>query len=473
MTITEATFRLATQAESSRAKGSFLLNTLKAPFYYGNMVWTTINTVRNAHNTLLWDSPLVQKVYDTFMNRIGLKPEYPYIRERFSLLGTNYNLYDPELIKKFYEIHRNGADGLFAPNKSMTIMGQMLMKWFPGLTLEDFIGTCADDQTRLLHGLLQRKLNRGSINEKFHVIQEKCQEILIDIARADSPVNFNEAARLYNAEVFGQTLFDDPEVGLKIGKLIVEFKSYLIRVFMKRMTKDDAQFAERMAAEVQECTKKLLEEVTDLPLFAGSNLTLAQKQAMIFITLFAAQDNTTTLLSAMVGHLAKVSDDEIAELEKAAVQHLLKEDRTPFNYPQEITEYLNAILKLYPPVPLVARGVKNDLCIDFKIEGDNQTHTKFIPKGAFVAARMIDIGDRFFGERGPHTCPGKDLAKVETLEFFTQLLAHYNFSHHGSTDYHLESQVTSNLTPDVMIRLHEPESEIDDILLLAQNENLG
>lgn len=463
MTITEATFRLATQEEKNRAKGSFLVNTLKAPFYYGNMVWTTINTVRNAHNTLLWDSPLAQKVYDAFMNHIGLKPEYPYIRERFSLLGTNYNLYDPELTKKFYEIHRNGADNLFAPNKSMTIMGQMLMKWFPGLTLEDFIGTCAEDQTRLLHGLLQRKLNRASISSTFHVIQDKCKEVLEEMAQSDSQINFNETARKYNAEVFGQTLFDDPEVGVKIGTLIVEFKSYLIRVFMKRLTKEDPQFAEKMAAEVHECTKKLLDEATDLPLFAGSNLSLAQKQAMIFITLFAAQDNTTTLLSAMVGHLAKLKKEELAGLEDAAVKHLLKQDRTPFKYPQVIVDYLNEILKLYPPVPLVARGVKNDLCIDFKIEGDGHLHTKFIPKGSFIAARMIDIGDRFFGERGPHTCPGKDLAKVETLEFFTQLLAHYDVIHHGSTDYYLESQVTSNLTPEVMITIKEPVLEEDDL----------
>lgn len=463
MTITEATFRLATQEEKNRAKGSFLVNTLKAPFYYGNMVWTTINTIRNAHNTLLWDSPLVQKVYDAFMNRIGLKPEYPYIRERFTLMGTNYNLYDAEMIKKFYEIHRNGADGLFAPNKSMTTMGAMLMQWFPGLTLEDFILTCAENQTKILHGLLQRKLSRNAIKQSFPKIKEKCEEVLNEMAKSDQPINFNETARQYNSEVFGQTLFDDPEVAVKIGKLIIDFKSYLVRVFMKRTTKEDALFAERMANEVRESTEKLLDESKELPLFAGSNLTLAQKQAMIFITLFAAQDNTSTLLAAMVGHFAKLSEVELGELGGAAAKHLLKKDRTPFEYPQEITDYMNKVLKLLPPVALVARGVKNALCIDFKIEGDNQTYTKFIPQGAFIAARMIEVGERFFGEKGPHTCPGKDLANVETLEFITQLLAHYDVIHHGSRDYHLEYQVTSNLKPDVMITIKEPVLDEADL----------
>jgi cytochrome P450 len=197
----------------------------------------------------------------------------------------------------------------------------------------------------------------------------------------------------------------------------------------------------------------VLEANEDIPLFAGSNMTLPQKQAMLFLTLFAAQDNTATLLTAMVAHLNNLDLDQRRDLIQAAEQHVRQSNRTPFQYPQIIKKYLEDVLKLYPPVPLVARGAKEDLCIDFKLEGDDQQYTKFIPKGSNIAARMIDVGDRFFGEQGPHTCPGKDLAKVEVLEFFVQLLGNYYTGMPVNQDYHIETQITGVLKPDVKLKI--------------------
>jgi hypothetical protein len=231
MPISEARFRLATPGEQDQARGYRVVNAVTAPFLLVNKAVTSIFMVLNSHNTLLWDRPLAQKIYDDVMHDWGFKPEHPYIVVRYSFLNTSYYFSDAVLNGAFFEIHRNGADNLFTPNQSIIDAAGILTKCFPGMSLEDFMGTCNPEQTRFLHGLLLRKLNRKAISRSFGVITEKCLEILKLIKKSSEPVNFGEMARLYAAQVFGQSLCDDPNIGLEIGKLIHDFKSYIIRMF--------------------------------------------------------------------------------------------------------------------------------------------------------------------------------------------------------------------------------------------------
>lgn len=458
MTIAEAGFRRATPDEQYNAQSYLLTRALRAPFYYGNALWTSVFQRLNAHNTLLWRAPLLQKVYDVFMHTIGLNPTHGVIDKMHSLKGENFYLKDPLLIERFFAFHRNGKDGIFAPNKSMTEVAKFLQECFPSIQLEDFLGTCADDQTQVLHQLLQRKLNGGTIITSFDVIKDKCADFLKGVSATGKVVNFNEVAREFTAEVMGQHLFDDPKIGLEIGKLIFKFKGYLIRKFLGSSIPKDAKLANKVASVLRECSKKILEDKGS-PLFFGSNLSEEEKLAMIFIVLFAAQDNSATLLTGLVAHLRSQKEDRILNLVTAATKHLNNKERTPSNYPKEIDAYVKEVLKLYPPVPIVARGVKNDLCLDYRFKGEGQMRTLFIPQGTFVTARMIDIGARHFGEDGPHTCPGKQMTLVEVKEFFCQLLAGYDLEYDGEKNYHLESQVTANIRPDVLIRLIEPDYE--------------
>lgn len=455
MTIVNAQIRLADEKEKSQAQSSCLVKALKAPFNYVNTRLTSLNMWRNSHDTLQWQPPLVQKVYDAFMYTIGLNPSYGAIETRSSTLGVTYDLKDPTLVRIFYELHRNGEDGIFGPNKSMTAIAEFLKKCFPGTKEEDFIGTCGNEQTDFLHTLLKNKLNVEAVQANAGMINGKVKKFIKEMADSEKAVNFNEIARRYSSEVVGELLFNDAQVGAEIGELVVDFKSYLIRVFMKTLTPEDAKFADKVTEVVRTATQKILEDPKKIPLFQDSDMTVEEMKAMILLVIMAAQDNTATLLTALVAHLVKLPDERMQQLKKAAKEHLKAGNEHPFVFPTVLNQYLKEVMSIYPPVPLVARAAKNDIVILYQLKGEWDWRRQFIPKGSAVAARMIDIRERYFGEKGPHTCPGQYVAILEAKLFLCALLADFDMMFVGDTNFHIESQVTANLRPNVMLSIFE------------------
>lgn len=455
MTVGIAQIRLATEEEKYQAQSYFLVRALKAPFNFANTIWMTRTMWNNPQDTLQWKPPLVQKVYDAFMYTIGLNPAYGAIETRSSLLGVTYDLKDPTLVKTFYELHRNGEDGIFGPNKSMTAIAAFLKECFPGTKEEDFIGTCGDMQTQVLHTLLKNKLSVEAVQASLEMIKGKVDKFIKEMADSKEAVNFNEIARRYSSEVVGELLFNDAQVSAEIGELVVDFKSYLIRVFMKRLTPEDAQFANKVQEVVRKATETILEDPKKIPLFADAIMTTEEMKAMILLVIMAAQDNTATLLTALVAHLSKLTEERVLKLREAAEEYFDKDNDNPFLFPKLLTDYMKEVIAIYPPVPLVARAAKSDLVIDYQNKGETAWHQYFIPQGSAIAARMIDIRARYFGEKGPHTCPGQYVATLESMLFLCNLLFDFEMTFEGDTNFHIESQVTANLRPNVMLKIDD------------------
>ena len=75
-----------------------------------------------------------------------------------------------------------------------------------------------------------------------------------------------------------------------------------------------------------------------------------------------------------------------------------------------------------------------------------------------VVARISAIRDRFFGENGPHTCVGKDLAKVMSLTFFMRFIELYEASFVRPKNYHLTLQLSGKIEPSVRITCEKREN---------------
>lgn len=433
--------RIATPEESAAAKGSWIYQR-GATFLEGYYAkWTQENRVKSQADLLKWKAPLSQRIAEFALYWLGRNPDYPAVSVRYGITRT-YTLWDEQMIEEFFKHHRNDPEDFFKPSISMQAIATVLRDIFPEgeVTEKDILLTCSYDQTKILHDLFKNTINRKSLKNKHARMIEVSDEAIGIMARSGVPKNVNAIAEKYILDMMSLHYLNQPKAPEWLVDALNHFKAYLSKVLTRTATQDDRVL---MMGSMGTFKDKMSN------CFPESDLSLPNKQALLLVILFLGQDMTATLLTAHFAHLSKQWYSRRSKMQQEVKDYYANKDSSPFDFPASIEAYYEEVLRTYPPAPVVARTAAHDLMVGKTL----------IPQGSLVGARILAIQQRFFGENGPHACPGKDFAKVAVLTFFTRFIEIYEASFHGPKNYHLALQFTGVITPPVMI---QPIAKEDD-----------
>jgi cytochrome P450 len=426
--------RIATQEESTAAKGSWLYQrgaTLVEGYY---AKWTQENKAATQGDLLKWRSPLSQRIAECALYWMGRNPDYPAVSVRYGSTRT-YTLWDDQVIEEFFKHHRNDPEDIFKPSPSVLAVANVLRDIFPegGFTEQDILLTCDYDQTKLLHNLFKKTIDRRALKANHSRMIEISDEAIGRMALSQVPVNVNEIAEQYIINLMSLHYFNQPKAGAWLTDALHHFKAYLSKVLTRTASEDDRLLMMGSMVEFKENLSSC---------FPESALSLPKQQALLLVTLFLAQDMTATLLTAHFAHLSKQWQWRCSKMQQEVEDYYANKNSSPFTFPKSIEDYYEEVLRTYPPAPVVARTAAYDLMVGKTL----------IPQGSLVGARILSIQRRFFGENGPHACPGKDFAKVAVLTFFTRFIEIYDASFHGPKNYHLALQFTGVIKPPVLLQ---------------------
>lgn len=426
--------RQATPEEFAAAKGSWFYQMGAAYLESYYTKWTLANHKNKKNDHLKDTAPVSQRIAECALYWMGRNPDYPHVSV---LYGTPkvYMLWNRNMIQELFLHHRQGI--LFKPNSSDFALTHILREAFPegDLTDDDFLMTCSPDQTISLHRLLKEPLSRKAIKKDYVRMIELCDEAIGKIAAARDAVNIEDIAQTYVLDVIGLVFFKKVRLGQLLGALIPQFKEYLNKVSSQTDTPDDK-------ARFQNAMDTFRNMVTTF----SEDWSTSKNQALFFGVLMA-QESSATLVTALFAHLSKQWRARTLALSEAAEDFFAKRNYSPFEFPKVIEEYYEEVMRIYPPTPIVTRTAAVDL----------MAGNTFIPQGSIVVARMIAIQDRFFGEHGPHTCVGRDLAKIMSVTFLMRFIELYDASFERPKNYHLILEWTGKIEPPVRITCNKRE----------------
>ena len=469
-------------SEDKKAQGGWLYAAAACIPWKFVQFWGTVQYIRSVDDLLQWKEPAALKMFYHAQNHFGFKPEQGIVSVRPTIFGDHYSVSDKLAIDAMFRFQRNDPDGFFAPGKGVTILAKFLMECFPGTTMDDCILTCGPESTNFLHGVLQNKLKKKVIKECIGLIREEAKKSLESLPYCRE-INFTHEAQAYLSRVFGRILFDDPNAGQALARYIAAFKSYITRqssmvtLFKKAIgfdNKEEVEAIKNMQAKVREIIDAILDREDEIELFHGvdkEQFSRAKKQMMIFVALFAAQDNTSTLLSAAIYELAQLPDEGKAILSQQVRHHASFGENGAFTYPFAFHQFFANVLKKYPPVLGVARSLTKDVCMEYTVKGDPNLKKVIFPAGSSLSARIVELAEKSdIPEKGPsdslynafspfgsgkHRCPGESLAVAEIEAYLYHLICNYEIVLSGDYELQLKLQFTGVLEPETKAVLYK------------------
>ena len=355
-----------------------------------------------------------------------------------------------KLIKKVLQHSRSGD--FFAPWEGMRAIEDFLKHCYPDVNPGSFITSCPKEQTKVFHSLLKQVLQPKCVYEYLPTLRDFCAKSFSE-RKEESVVNITEIAQNFFIQCFGQTIFNDKDSGAELAAHLDTFKQIISKQSCGLKDQSDEQKIQNLASDVQGAIFKIL--VNNPQIFAESDLSKQAKSCLIFILLFAAQDNTTTLLSSAIWQLAKDTNEQLKLKDICLNFHSQPQN----SYPEEINQFLDKIMQMYTPVPTLTRVAATDLCIEYRLESNpEKLHKAVISEGETVVARIDKVCQKNlktplkFG-LGPHLCPGQHFAKSAIKEFIIYTLAKYEISLISPNELNLNLAFTINLDEDVKISL--------------------
>lgn len=428
-----APLRMATLEEITSARGSWLYQR-GARILEGYCVkWTHVNERRD----LLKDTAsLTQRVAECALYCMGLNGSFPDVSVLYGFQRV-YTLWNRQHIEEFFKHHRNAENHLFVIDPSLRALAMALRDAFPEADLsdDDLLMTSSPDQTFLFHKLIREPLNWVAIKQNYCRIIELADEGIGQIASSRDVVSIDQFAQIYVLNVIGLLLFKQPHLGRTLFHSIQQFQSYWMKVADRIDTADD-----------RKQLKSAIDAFRTLIATYDHPWNEPKKQALAF-SLLLSEGATTTLVAAHFAHLSKQWHSRTVELSDAAEEFFAQKVYSPKAFPKLFEDYHEEVLRNYPPAPAVVRQAATDLMVGKTL----------IPQGSIVMARISAIRDRFYGENGPHTCVGKDLAKVMSLTFFMRFIELFEASFERPKNYHITLQLSGKIDPPVRITCSKRE----------------
>lgn len=421
--VIEARLREATPEEVQMQKGSLAWRIVTYPCTLVNKVLNTWEIFRKGPNILEWEIPAPIALAHQIQWLLGYKPEWAFMYDRNLFIGTIHTVEkESKILETFFGNHRN--EGFFKCSRSMELLFKIAGDIFPEtkFSKEDFILTCSSPKTKKYKNLILHKLVGPNKLDPKPIIQEEARELLINWNKRSETEEINASMdiRAFTSRILTRLLLGNSQHAQELSEAINFINYYIVKAVTKQVTVKDKESYLTVLKTFNAAVNSVLSS-KEIPLFEDSiDLTLAEKQAMIFMLFFAGQETTASLISYGLWLLGNNSD--------LAIQLVNIDENSIHNF-------FKLCIHDFPPAYGVSRSLAKNLCLEYKLEGDSDYKRKIMLENDFLSVYIMDRHekqysysnqDRFYFGGGPHKCPGETLAKNEFIEFFKIFINEYH-----------------------------------------------
>jgi len=439
--VVSAIFRTATPEEIQQAKGGWLYRfSTTIPRGLWNLVnktCVTFNMWHNAFDLRCLETTYMQKIYDTISWWNGHR-ESAFIHTYDSLIGSIYVIEkESEVFKAFFKHHR--VHGIFETSNSMSKIYQILQATFPedNFSRDDFILTCNSVNTKKYRTLLfHSALKQSSLDAFAGTMQETIKKTVHNWYQDQNKkgIEINTATHLYASDIFMQLMFGESFASKELSNAMGFINRYIIKSILGTPSAEENDAYVAMLKTLREIIEITLER--DLPLFKSGELNLLQKKAMIFALFFAGQETTAALLSYILWQLAINEEKQEKIFDSLSNPYDLK----AYGQSHCIQNIFTQCIREFPPAHGVGRQLKEDVCLEYQLEGEEVTRKRVFFKGdrlnvsimKFCNHLSLDDDSSYDGAfvfgKGPHECPGKKLALLEITQMVHYIVTNYKIS---------------------------------------------
>lgn len=484
--VTFAKFREVNPEDSkySFPFGNFLWRVGAYPFEIAMKTVCTGKLYLEKNNALNWYKPLPFQLVDKISGWLRISPECTFISYFPTFFGNYYHIEDPVVIKALFKEFRGSINdnGLFKPTRSIRTLFDITKEVFPEdeIAEEDVMFTCSAENSKFYRIWLHHLFDGNHVSQYLKIIHEEAKITLNDWAlrcMEGQSISLFETA-LFASKIITQVMFGKKVGGEDLAKAVNFINWYALHKQIGKVSKqDDDEYKESLTLFKQ--TIEAVIEDLRTPLFQnqGTNsLTLAQKKAMAFVIFFAGQETTGILLGNILHFLAKNKD-----LQCTLRKKIEEKGREHQEVKKEIECLINNSLANFPPSYAISRCIgEKDVCLEYKLEGEEGLKKLILRKGDFISARMIDVAKKIkkkspeiinkshsydlwsaFGG-GAHSCPGKNLALAETMEFIFTALQGYELATNVNSEPQVIGQITLKFVEDITLTI-TPLVNIQDV----------
>lgn len=467
--VTYANFRLATKEESEQAHGGYSYQLLTLPWKIACKFFGTLEMYRKGPDLLSWETSYLQQLSDRVSLWSGYK-DVEFLNTQMSFISDRYLFtHEDKILKAFFSHHRN--DKIFENSISMKKIYEILMETFPDETFDmnDLILTCEKSYTKTYRALLHQSLKGDQIRKFQNTIKENAKATLENwskrVIEGEKEIDITHETRCYAAKNFSELLFGEDKASIELAKSIEFINEYTFSTIMKKPTPEKKQEYERVLWQLGNTINAIL-KLEDTPLFNQKDFTSAQKKAMIFTLLFAGQETTASLLTYLLWKLA--SNPELQKMLQKEIDQgdQIVSDGNLNKQIQSIQNLFNQCIREFTPAYGVGRLVKEDTCLEYKLEGEEKVRKRIFFKGEIVGAYINEYAKNFSGSPEPtysswlpfgygtHSCPGEKLAVAEIIEFALSVIKNYTIKTEQK-QLKIVGQITSTFDEPVYITLEK------------------
>jgi cytochrome P450 len=427
-----------------------------APWKLINKTWGTCNFIRSGANSLLWDTPVPLKIAHWWTQ----KPHHNFLIEltSFVFLGLpeGFMITDEKVSAAFFAIHRNGGDQIFSPNRSLARIYDMVKQTFPEteFDLEDTIFTCTEENSQLYRKMFSVSTHGDQVKTAIQEEVKAAVERWTKVCSGGNYINITSETRRLASNIITRALLGQKVDNTKLCDAVNYINVYIYKEMIRSATAEDKEAYNEALKVFREETNKILDS-SDIPLLGNKVLTLAQQQALVFVTFFAGQETVASLINNTLYDIGR--DPEKAKR--------LETDTEKDLFVRSIHDFT--------PAYGVGRKLKNDVCLEYTLEGEDEPRKVILFKDLFLGARVYSMAEAtILPDEGPlpqdlnwmpfgagaHVCPGKGLAESEFKALFAELKNGYKITLKPDMEEPIRvGLVTMQLNKDVYINIKKKD----------------
>lgn len=417
----------------------------------------------SAPDALLWHAPFPVRAAHTVSYLTNYDPARGFIHDLPSTKATYHRITGEEkVLAAFFKEPRNGE--LFEPSMFVEELYKIACAAFPEskFTKNDFIFSANREENRLYRKLILHPLNGIS---SLTLIEEEAKNFLKEWTKScretGKPINASQQFRLFSAKIITKILLGAETPSEQLCSSINFINQYIMRAICKTVTQNDQKQLLEALTAFKKASNKVLTEQKAIPLFSDNSveLTLEQKQGLIFAVFFAGQEPLSAFFTYLFWQLAKDID----------LQEELYSQRNQDSFPSKKEVFFNQCLKEFPPATGVTRKIKEDLCLEYQLTNETDPRKFFMKKGDFIVARIIDVAAKAdvskayrqwypFGGGG-HSCPGEKIVLAAVTIFLNAFIDEYVVDTEQVDPIKKQSFFTMQLAEDILLTFSEREEE--------------
>lgn len=163
-------------------------------------------------------------------------------------------------------------------------------------------------------------------------------------------INITSETRRLASNIITRVLLGQKVDGTKLCDSINYINEYTLKTVLRNATKEEQAEYQKSLLIFCEETESILKENREIPLLGNAELSPAQKKALVFITFFAGQETTASLMNNTFYEIARNPE---------TAQHL-EED--------SIDDFFVRSVHNFTPAYGIGRKLNSDICLEYTLE---------------------------------------------------------------------------------------------------------